>query len=52
MVVLMRHFIKGKIKLVLGKTALRVNWGYIAHGVCITHIGIGSYKYVIMYKMS
>ena len=20
----------------------RVNWGYIAHGVCITHIGIGS----------
>ena len=26
----------------------RVNWGYIAHGVCITHIGIGGYKYVTM----
>ena len=25
-------------------------WGYIAHGVCITHIALGAKKYGIMYK--
>ena len=26
----------------INTTYNRVNWGYIAHGVCITHIGKGS----------
>ena len=29
----------------------RVKWGYITHGVCITHIALGARIYEIIYKI-